>query len=69
MASIMSRLDAIQRAVEGLRVGGMVVTFPDGNKATVTAERAIMLCQNRAITKAEGGNGYLAELLTALCTN
>lgn len=72
MKSIESRPLTVEQSIERSRPSGMTVTFTDGRKIVTDGGGAVDLVKQGGVATVESahaGNGYLAELLTALCTN
>lgn len=72
MKNLEARLFTLERAVEQARPSGMTVTLTDGRQIVTDGGGAVDLVRQGKAAKVESnqpGNGYLDELLTALCTN
>ena len=71
MKNLEARLFTLERAVEQARPSGMTVTLTDGRQIITDGGGAVDLVKQGGVATVESahaGNGYLAELLTALCT-
>lgn len=71
MKSIESRLLTVEQFIERARPSGMTVTLADGRQIVTDGGGAVDLVKQGGVVTVENahaGNGYLAELLTALCT-
>ena len=71
MKSIESRLLTVEQFIERARPSGMIVTLADGRQIVTDGGGAVDLVKQGGVATVESnrpGNGYLAELLTALCT-
>lgn len=72
MKNLEARLFTLEQTIERARPSGMIVTLADGRQVVTDGGGAVDLVRQGKAAKVESnqpGNGYLAELLTALCTN
>lgn len=68
-----SRLDAIQRAIDGLHRDTLLIEFRDGSQIHVTAGDAVLMCRTHddiaRVRDTGRGNDMLAALIEGLYTN
>ena len=72
MKNLEARLFTLEQTIERARPSGMIVTLADGRQIVTDGGGAVDLVKQGGVAKvvsAHTGNGCLAELLTALCTN